>query len=110
MDNDFNTAEAMSSVFALCDLIFLTDKDINPNDSLWTQTTGLYEDMVVSVLGLNIKSSDVPQDILDLADQMTKARQTKDYKKSDEIRGDLTVKGYLVEIAKDNSVTVRKKI
>jgi cysteinyl-tRNA synthetase len=109
MDSDFNTAEAMSSIFKLCDVIF----DMNTKGAsieLWEQTTTIFQNLVVGVMGLSIKSGKISADIIELADEMSKARNNKDYKKSDEIRAKLTSAGYTVEISKDNQVKLRAKV
>jgi len=110
MDNDFNTAEALASVFKLCDRIFELNgqKDVSPK--IWAQATGLFEELVIDVLGLNVQIKELPEEIQALASEIRSARSGKDYKKSDEIRARLLEKGYSVEITKTNEIKVRKGV
>jgi cysteinyl-tRNA synthetase len=110
MDNDFNTAEALGSVFKLCDFIFDLNGQDNVSPAIWAQATSLFEEMVVDVLGLNVEIKEVPEDIQELASEISSARSQKDYKKSDDIRAQLLKKGYLVEITKSNEIKVRKSV
>jgi cysteinyl-tRNA synthetase len=109
MDNDFNTAEALSSVFKLCDLIF-EFKDGNVPDGVWQQAVGLFEVLVVDILGINVQFSELPQEIDRLINDMKAARGKKDYSRSDSIKAEIQNKGYLVEITKANEIKVRKRI
>ncbi len=109
MDNDFNTAEALSSVFKLCDIIF-EFKDGNVPDGVWQQAVGLFEVLVVDILGINVQFSKLPKEIDSLINDMKAAREKKDYGKSDAIKAEIQKKGYLVEITKANEIKVRKRI
>ena len=110
LDNDFNTAEALGSVFKLCDLIFELNNENNASPKIWAQATSLFEELVVDVLGLNVQIKELPEDIQALASAIRSARTKKDYKKSDEIRAELLKKGYSVEITKSNEIKVRKGV
>jgi len=110
MDNDFNTAEALGSIFKLCDLIFELNEEKDVPDKLWAQVTGLFEEMAVDVLGLNVQIQELPEDIKQLASDIKASRTAKNYKKSDEIRAELLKKGYSVEITKSNEIKVRKGV
>jgi len=110
MDNDFNTAEALASAFKLCDLIFEMNGQKNVPPKTWAQATGLFEEIVVDVLGLNVQIKEIPEDIQALASEISSARAKKDYKRSDEIRAQLLKKGYLVEITRDDNIKIRTKM
>jgi cysteinyl-tRNA synthetase len=109
MDNDFNTAEALASVFKLCDLIF-EFKNGDISDNIWQQTTGLFEELVVNILGISAQQAALPEEIKVLASEMSIARKNKDYVKSDTIKAKIQSRGYLVEITKDNDIKLRKKV
>ncbi len=49
------------------------------------------------VFGVLSKSEAIPQDILDLVSEREKARQTKDWAKSDELRDLIALKGWIVK-------------
>jgi cysteinyl-tRNA synthetase len=110
MDSDFNTAEALSSIFKLCDVIFEMNADTGVTDDQWAQATGLFESLAVGVLGLNVQISALPAEISKFVSEMKEARQKKDYKKSDEIKSKIVGMGYSLEIAKDNEIKARKKV
>jgi len=66
-----------------------------------------------SVLGLKIdekqsKSVDIPQEILELAEQRKKARENKDWGKSDELRDLIQSKGYEIKDTKDGTEITKK--
>jgi cysteinyl-tRNA synthetase len=109
MDGDFNTAEAMSSVFKLCDVVFEFNTQGN-TPAMWEQVTGLFESMVINVLGLSFSQASIPADIAQYAHELGEARKAKNYARSDELRNMIQAKGYTVEISKDNEIKVRKKV
>ena len=116
LSDDFNTALALSQLFAYFKHIkglLSTDKE-NAGKML-SQIKKTY-----SLLGLFNKNpiefvtayekthaEEVPEEILSLANQMQDARLEKNYQKADEIRAEILQKGYLVMISKDG-VTVKK--
>ena len=55
-------------------------------------------DKIDSVLGIGTRSgAEVPADILALAEARTAAKQAKDFKRADAIRGELKAKGWVIE-------------
>jgi cysteinyl-tRNA synthetase len=116
LSDDFNTALALSELFAYFKKIkalITTDKEIA--GSMLSQIKKTY-----ALLGLFTKNplefvteyekthkEDVPEEILNLANQMQTARGEKDYAKADALRAEILSKGYLVMISKDG-VTVKK--
>ncbi len=77
MDNDFNTAEALASVFKLCDIIFELNGRDNASPDIWAQATGLFEEMVIDVLGLNVQLKELPEEIQEsgIGDQVGKVKK-----------------------------------
>ena len=116
LSDDFNTALALSELFAYFKKIkalITTDKETA--GSMLSQIKKTY-----ALLGLFTKNplefvteyekthkEDVPEEILNLANQMQTARGEKDYAKADALRAEILSKGYLVMISKDG-VTVKK--
>ncbi len=116
LSDDFNTALALSELFAYFKKIkslLTTDKETA--GKMLSQIKKTY-----SLLGLFTKNpieyvkayekthvEDVPEDILNLANQMQSARLDKNYQKADELRAEILNKGYQVMISKDG-VTVKK--
>ena len=99
MDDDLNTADALSVIF---DLV----REINTNvQSSKAQTKGyvnaasdLFEELT-SVLGLlyQKKEEPIPQEILDLVQARTEARKAKDFALADQLRDEIAQRGYVVE-------------
>ncbi len=116
LSDDFNTALALSELFAYFKKIkslLTTDKETA--GKMLSQIKKTY-----SLLGLFAKNpieyvktyekthvEDVPEDILNLANQMQSARLDKNYQKADDLRAEILNKGYQVMISKDG-VTVKK--
>ena len=95
MDDDLNTADALSAVFELV-------RDINAAenqtaDSL-RQTAEVFDELC-GVLGiLNNRAEDaVPAEVTELAQQRAEARKAKDYAHADELRGKIEALGWVLE-------------
>lgn len=116
LSDDFNTALALSELFAYFKKIkaLVASKDPVAGNML-SQIKKTY-----SLLGLFTKDpsefvvnyekthkEDVPEEILALASKMQEARQNKDYATADSLRAEILAKGYLVMISKDG-VSVKK--
>jgi cysteinyl-tRNA synthetase len=115
MDDDFNTALAISNLFGY----FKKVKSlVNSGDEL----AGAYINQIIktySLLGLfdtnasefikaYEKQDDIPEEVLTIANERLIARQNKDWAKSDELRDKLATMGYLVKDSKDG-YTLSKK-
>ncbi|MEA5050256.1 MAG: cysteine--tRNA ligase [Oscillospiraceae bacterium] len=95
MDDDLNTADAISAVFELV-------RDINSAKEQSRRTleyAASVFDELTGVLGLvyNRKKSDVPQDIVDMANERAAARKAKDFARADALRDAIAQRGYLLE-------------
>lgn len=97
MDDDLNTADAISAVFELV-------KDINTavaggcSKEFAEKALALLEELA-HVLGLLIQEPklEIPEDVQALIDQRTAARKEKNWAESDRIRDELAAKGYAVK-------------
>ena len=92
MDNDFNTAEAMGSVFKLCDFIFELNNEANVSEKLWAQTTSLFEELVVDILGLHAHT-ELTDEVNIARKEIDEARKRKDWATADNKRKALESKG-----------------
>ena len=116
LSDDFNTALALSELFAYFKKIkaLVASKDQEAGNML-AQIKKTY-----SLLGIFTKNAsefveayekthkeEVPEEITDLANKMQEARQNKDYATADALRAEILAKGYLVMISKDG-VSVKK--
>ena len=116
MSDDFNTALALSELYAYFKQIrALTAKKDPAAGQMLSQIKKTY-----SLLGLFTKNADefvknydktheepVPDDVKALAEKMQAARAEKNYALSDELRAEILAKGYTVMISKDG-VAVKK--
>jgi len=95
MDNDFNTAAAISVIFRLISLVYTMTK----RGAVGGEEVKKARDQVVKmcgILGLEIKTG-IPEDVKKLAKERDEARKKKDFKRSDEIRDKLEKMGYIVK-------------
>lgn len=94
MADDFNTPEALAAIFSLINHL---------NDQMWKITAVQAKQLKKSVsllfdiLGLDIKSTKVPENIKDLAVQRESFRQKNNFKAADELRKHIIALGYNVE-------------
>lgn len=116
MSDDFNTALALSELYAYFKQIrVLTAKKDPTAGQMLSQIKKTY-----SLLGLFAKNADefvknydktheepVPDDVKALAEKMQAARAEKNYALSDELRAEILAKGYTIMISKDG-VAVKK--
>lgn len=96
MDNDFNTADAITQLFELTKLCNLSINTINSDDIL--KAIELY-DIIAEVLGfkLLVKKEILDEEIQKLIEERTKAKKDKNFKLADEIRDKLLKLGIVLE-------------
>ena len=97
MDDDFNTADAISAIF---ELIKLSNTSLNEN-STTEYANGLLNiiEPLCDVLGIitERKTEILDSEIEDLIEQRTQARKNKDFALADKIRNDLLERGIVLE-------------
>ena len=97
MDDDFNTADAISAIF---ELIKLSNTSLNENSTL-EYANGLLNiiEPLCDVLGIitERKAEILDSEIEDLIEQRTQARKNKDFALADKIRNDLLDRGIVLE-------------
>jgi len=97
MDDDFNTADAISAIF---ELIKLSNTSLNEN-STTEYANGLLNiiEPLCDVLGIitERKTEILDSEIEDLIEQRTQARKNKDFALADKIRNDLLDRGIVLE-------------
>ena len=97
MDDDFNTADAISAIF---ELIKLSNTSLNEN-STREYANGLLNiiEPLCDVLGIitERKTEILDSEIEDLIEQRTQARKNKDFALADKIRNDLLERGIVLE-------------
>lgn len=97
MEDDFNTADAISIVFELVRFI-----NQNVNDKTDVRLLKLYLkklSMLCDILGITLKTEDklLPKDIEKMIEDRQIARKNKDFKTADKIRDELLKQGIVLE-------------
>ncbi len=97
MNDDFNTADAITAVFELVKFINLNSSSDNSTAYLKELLKGLEE--LTGILGLVTERKEelLDADIEALIEERTLARKNKDFAKADEIRGKLLEMGIVLE-------------
>ena len=107
MDDDINTADAISVLF---DFIKYINKNYDENTSknILTEAKKLMDD-ISYVLGILFKEDDddLDSEIEDLIEQRNAARKEKDFKKADEIRDKLLSMGIVLKDTRDGVIWER---
>lgn len=94
MDDDLNTADAISKIFDLVKDVNISIKNNTaPNECLLKA-----RELIVSlcgILGIKLeKEFSIPLEILELADKRTEAKKNKDFKLADELRNQISEQGF----------------
>ncbi len=99
MDDDLNTADAVSVIFELVrEINTLTSE--NEDAALAEQCLSILRELL-DVLGLWKEEDKIPEEILALAEQRAEARAQKNWALADEIRDTLKQKGYEIKDGAD---------
>ena len=97
MDDDFNTADAISAVFELVKLANSNSSEDNTKEYI----TALKESIVTlaDILGLKVIKEEelLDEDIEALIAERQQARKDKNFARADEIRDELMAKGIILE-------------
>ncbi|MBU1125779.1 MAG: cysteine--tRNA ligase [Candidatus Omnitrophica bacterium] len=109
MDDDFNTPEALASVF---ELVTITNKNIENEAFVAAAKETLRE--LTDILGLQLAvakdAEEAPGDIEALISKRDQARKNKDFAESDRIRKELEARGIILEDSKDGKTVWRRKL
>ncbi|MDF2567906.1 MAG: cysS [Oscillospiraceae bacterium] len=110
MDDDLNTADAIAAIFELVRDINseLNNKNINKGYIIYSSQ--LFDELT-GVLGLlyQREKEQIPQDVLDLAEQRKQARKEKDFERADQIRNQISELGFVVEETRQGVKISKKK-
>ena len=105
MDDDFNTADGISTVFELVRKIntALNSPEITKGD---VKTYSDEFSALTNVLGLlyNKNDEEIPAEVNDLIEQRKAARKAKDFALADQLRDKITALGYIVEETRQGTV------
>ncbi len=99
MEDDFNTADAISTIFELIKFINVNTSEASSSEFIQKVTTELLS--LLDILGLvfeeNEIDADFEQKVLDLIEQRTNAKKEKDFAKADDIRAKLLDMNVVIE-------------
>ncbi len=109
MDNDLNTADAISALFELArEINTMTSGSVLAPKEQIAFAKGIFDEMC-GVLGLLYQKKDeIPQEVLTLVEERAAARKAKDFAKADALRDRITAMGYLVEETRQGTRVVKK--
>ena len=98
MDDDLNTADALTAVFELVRELNIMCSDSHTSREQLRKGSDLFEELI-SVLGLlyERKEEAVPQEVLDLVSQRADARKAKNFAEADRLRDEIKKLGYAVK-------------
>ncbi len=109
MDDDLNTADAITVLFELV-------RDVNPGivsgaySRVDLQAVQALFDTLCGVLGILYadKEEQIPQEVLDLVEQRKQARKEKNFARADALRDQIAELGYTVEETRQGTRIVKK--
>ena len=99
MDDDLNTADAVSAIFELVRELNIMSSNKESSKKQLEQGRDLFDELtdVLGILYNKKEKNEIPQEILDLVEERKAARKAKDFAKADEIRDKITQLGYSVK-------------
>ena len=108
MDDDFNTALAISNLYGyfkkIKGKIANGDKEAGAMLSQIRKTyslLGLFKADAKAMAEIEEKDEEIPAEVIAIAEERLNARKNKDWAKSDELRDKITALGYAIKDAKD---------
>lgn len=110
MDDDLNTADAISTLFDMAKAINITVEEGGHSVAYLTEILKLFEELA-GVLGIveEERNAEIPAEVQALVDERAAARAAKDWAKADELRDKLASMGVLVEDTKDGAKVLMKQ-
>lgn len=109
MSDDLNTADALSTIFELVRELNIMSADLSVSKEQLEQGAKLFDELT-GVLGLlyNRNRSEIPQEILDLAEERKEARKNKDFAKADMLRDKISQLGFAIEETRQGTKIYKK--
>ena len=110
MDDDFNTADAITALFELArDINSNINPQTKPSRELCDFALSLYNELA-GVLGLlyNKKKKDIDDDVQALIDRRDAARKSKDWATADKIREELKNRGITIKDTPQGTIIVKE--
>ena len=99
MDDDLNTADAITAIFELARELNKMSADNTVSKEQLEAGAKLFDELtdVLGILYNRDKKDEIPQNILELAEQRKQARKDKNFARADEIRNRIAELGYVIE-------------
>jgi len=110
MDDDLNTADAITAVFELVRDLNTMSADSSTSKEQLEAGAAVFDELT-GVLGLlynRKKEEEIPAEILELAEQRKTARKEKNFALADELRDRIASLGYIIEETRQGT-KIRKK-
>ncbi len=104
MDNDFETANAITSLFEFTKKInkLIAEEKISEKN---VKEALEFMKEIDTIFGfLRKEESEIPQEIKDLSDKREQARKEKDFKLADKLREEIKSKGYYIDDTKEGII------
>lgn len=111
LDDDLNTADAISYVFELArEINTMTSGNSLASKEQIEFARDIFDELC-GVLGIlyNRKAEEIPQEVMELVEQRKAARKEKNFAKADELRDRITAMGYVVEETRQGTKIFKKK-
>lgn len=110
MEDDLNTADAISYIFELVRDLNTMSANAETSKEQLQKGAELF-DTLTDILGIvynRKKQDEIPQEILDLAEQRKLARKDKNFALADEIRNKISELGYVIEETRQGTKITKK--
>lgn len=106
MDDDLNTADAITAIFELVRDLNTMSADTSTPEQQLLKGAELFDELT-GVLGLMYnrnKKDKIPDEVIELVEQRKAARKNKDFTLADELRDKISAMGYIVEETRQGTV------
>lgn len=110
MEDDLNTADAISYIFELVRDLNTMSANAETSKEQLQKGAELF-DTLTDILGIvynRKKQDEIPQEILDLAEQRKLARKDKNFALADELRSKISELGYVIEETRQGTKITKK--
>ena len=110
MEDDLNTADAISYIFELVRDLNTMSANVETSKEQLQKGAELF-DTLTDILGIvynRKKQDEIPQEILDLAEQRKLARKDKNFALADELRNKISELGYVIEETRQGTKITKK--
>lgn len=110
MDDDLNTADAITAIFELARELNKMSADNTVSKEQLEAGAKLFDELtdVLGILYNRDKKDEIPQNILELAEQRKQARKDKNFALADELRNQIAELGYVIEETRHGTKITKK--